>query len=131
MEENDLCLWFWLLEIKHRFHDLLGPNPPCLDIIFWESINMINNTWWNAVKIRDWKLKSFKKGAQIWIYGSEYVWYGRIENIRDWKLKNFKKGERDPRAAECGEPWHWTWWSWGDVLNNCYYLSNNCQIKLM
>ena len=54
-----------------------------------------------------------------------------IENIRDWKLKNFKKGERDPRAAECGEPWHWTWWSWGDVWNNSYHLSNNCQIILL
>ena len=72
--------------------------------------------WYGMIQsVRDWKIKNFKKGTEIWIYGPEYVWYGMIQNIRDWKLKNFKKGERDPRAAECGEPWHWTWWSWGDV----------------
>ena len=35
--------------------------------------------WYGMIQnVRDWKIKNFKKGTEIWIYGPEYVWYGMI-----------------------------------------------------
>ena len=61
-----------------------GAKPP----LSWYNTlgkHQYDDTWWNDVKY---------KGPEIWIFGSEYVWYGMIQNIRDRKPKKLQKGRK-------------------------------------